>query len=160
MSVQETNNGQNNNKTNYMMEPIAESSGSSLLRSTDARFLMTNENLVKQTYKQIRIREAKLEEMKDTTVPIYAKSETYAQDITQNVWSKAVNMNTTNPKEATVNMVSNIELPTSLSAFNSLIAEREPRDEPTLDNPYSEQYPEEDISTRSSDIVMEIVEKE
>ncbi|KAF0436583.1 hypothetical protein F8M41_004676 [Gigaspora margarita] len=69
-------------------------------------------------------------------------------------------MNTTNPKEATINMVSNIELPTSLSVSNSLIAKREPRDEPILDNPYFEQYPEEDISTRSSDIVMEIVEKE
>ncbi|KAF0436582.1 hypothetical protein F8M41_004675 [Gigaspora margarita] len=55
-SVQETNNGQNNNKTNHVTEPIAESSGSLLLRSTDAGSFMTNEDPVKQTYKQIRIR--------------------------------------------------------------------------------------------------------
>ncbi|CAG8785570.1 18795_t:CDS:2, partial [Gigaspora margarita] len=135
-SVQETDNGQNNNKTH---------DGTHCRK---LRIIITQE-----------IREAKFEEVKDATVPVYAKSETYAQDITQNVWSEAVNMNTTNPKEATINMVSNIELPTSPSVSNSWIAEREPHDEPTLDNPYSEQYPEENISTRSSDIVMETVEK-
>ncbi|CAG8814121.1 11000_t:CDS:2, partial [Gigaspora margarita] len=94
---------------------------------------------------------------KDATVPIYTKSETYAQgsEKNENISLTIVNINTTNPKEATINMVSNIKLPTSFSVSNSLIL----HDKPTLNNPYSEQHLEENIFTRSSDIVMETVEK-
>ncbi|CAG8842058.1 7624_t:CDS:1, partial [Gigaspora margarita] len=52
MSVQEIDNEQNNNKTNYMIESILESSGSLLYRSTDTGPLITDENPV-QTNLQV-----------------------------------------------------------------------------------------------------------
>ncbi|CAG8792030.1 9668_t:CDS:2, partial [Gigaspora margarita] len=107
------------------------------------------------------IKEAKLEEVKDITVPVYAKSEIYAQGSAKNeIIFLTINMDTTNPKKAIINMVSNIELPTFPSVSNSLIAKREPYNKSTLDNPFSKQHPEEDTSTRSSDIVMETTKKE
>ncbi|CAG8653033.1 1465_t:CDS:2 [Gigaspora margarita] len=128
MSIQDTDNGQNNNKTNHIMEPIAKSLGSSLLGSTDTGSLMTDEDPVQTNLQTYRIREAKLEKMKDITVPVYAKPEIYAQG----------------------------------SEKNEIISltKQKPCDEPMLDNPFSKQHLKKDTSTRSSDIVMETIEKE
>ncbi|CAG8797882.1 46229_t:CDS:2, partial [Gigaspora margarita] len=111
------------------------------------------------------IRETKLEEEKDEIVPDYMKPETrLATDFykinSQNVWSEAVNMDTTNQKEAIVNTATNIEQATSSSASSSLTIEQELHDKLMMDDPFSKQHLEKDTSTRSSDIVMKTTENE
>ncbi|CAG8632109.1 19093_t:CDS:2 [Gigaspora margarita] len=91
MSVQEINNGQNNNKTIHITEFIFESSGSSLHGSTDTG--------------------TKLE----ASLQIFTRLTQFLPlDIIQNVWSKVVNIDTTNHKETIVNTATNIEQAISL----------------------------------------------
>ncbi|KAF0437173.1 hypothetical protein F8M41_004475 [Gigaspora margarita] len=78
----------------------------------------------------------------------------------QNVWSEAVNMDTTNQKEATINTATNIEQATSPSAPSSLTIKQELCNKLTRDDPSSKQHLEKDTSTRSSDIVIKTTENE
>ncbi|CAG8812671.1 2268_t:CDS:2, partial [Gigaspora margarita] len=103
--------------------------------------IMTDEDPVQtnlQTDKDQEIRETKLEEVKDATVPVYAKSETYAQGSEKN---------------------ENIILTSMESEALLQIAARLTQFLPSdiTQNVWSEA---EDISTRSSDIVIKTVEKE
>ncbi|CAG8754542.1 8859_t:CDS:2 [Gigaspora margarita] len=145
-SIQKIDNRQNNNK-----EHVTEFNSERLQHgSTNTEYIMTNMNSYKtnlQVNENQELRESKLEKEKDETVFDYVKPKTYTQSPEKNndmflkstkSESKAININTNNQKEITVNMITNIEHTTPSSTPNSLITEQDIRDELTMDDPFQD----------------------
>ncbi|CAG8810629.1 2156_t:CDS:2 [Gigaspora margarita] len=151
MSIQEINNGQNNNKE-HMIEFNSKSLGSSQYGSTNTRHLMTNEDPLKTNLQVNKDQNTKSEALLQISSSL---TQSLASDITQNVWSEVINIDTTNQKKITINTVINIEQTTPPSTPNSLITEQDLHDELIMDDPFSRQNSEKDTSTKSGDIVIE-----